>query len=147
MMMIVGGLHSTISTLTLSVIGKAIGFVFVMLGIVGMSTMSAEYVTRTTYAVTLHDAIDDRVKIMSNNKNLSKFFDELSFSINDTLEDMGLTVDEAQELISEVLDSQHLMRGALKVGLHDYTRKLSLTGKPKPKSESIPVSYVSYWND
>ena len=84
---------------------------------------------------------------MSNNKNLSKFFDELSFSINDTLEDMGLTVDEAQALISEVLDSQHLMRGALKVGLHDYTRKLSLTGKPKPKSESIPVSYVSYWND
>lgn len=54
-------------------------------------------------------------------------------AVFDGLEEMGLTADQADEIISMLISRPDTLEKALKAGAEDYKRKLGMTGKPKPR--------------
>ena len=60
--------------------------------------------------------------------------DFIQAAVYDGLEELGLTVEQADEVIRQLYNRPDKLKEALANGLYDYKKKLSLTGKPKPRS-------------
>ena len=60
--------------------------------------------------------------------------DQIEFAVQDGLEELGVTADEADEIIRQLYNRPDMLKEALANGLYDYKRKLGMTGKPKPRS-------------
>ena len=60
--------------------------------------------------------------------------DFIQAAVYDGLEELGLTVEQADEVIRQLYNRPDKLKEALANGLYDYKKKLSLTGKPKRRS-------------
>ena len=60
--------------------------------------------------------------------------DYIQAAVYDGLEEMGLDEIGANEVIRQLYNRPDMLKKALAAGLNDYKRKLSMTGKPKPRS-------------
>ncbi len=60
--------------------------------------------------------------------------DQIEYAVNDGLEELGVTAEQADEIIRQLYNRPDMLKEALTNGLYDYKKKLSLTGKPKPRS-------------
>ena len=60
--------------------------------------------------------------------------DQIGYAVHDGLEELGVTADQADEIIRQLYNRPDMLKEALANGLYDYKRKLGMTGKPKPRS-------------
>ena len=60
--------------------------------------------------------------------------DYIQGAVFDGLEEMGMTAEQADEIIRQLHSRPDMLKQALSNGLEDYKRKLGMTGKPKPRS-------------
>ena len=60
--------------------------------------------------------------------------DQIGYAVHDGLEELGVTEEQADEIIRQLENRPDMLKEALKNGLYDYKRKLGMTGKPKPRS-------------
>ena len=60
--------------------------------------------------------------------------DFIQAAVYDGLEELGLTAEQADEVIRQLYNRPDKLKEALANGLYDYKRKLGMTGKPKPRS-------------
>jgi hypothetical protein len=60
--------------------------------------------------------------------------DQIEFAVAEGLEELGVTADQADEIIRQLYNRPDMLKEALANGLHDYKKKLGMTGKPKPRS-------------
>ena len=60
--------------------------------------------------------------------------DYILTAVFDGLEELGLDEDGANEIIRQLYNRPDMLKKALADGLNDYKRKLSMTGKPKPRN-------------
>ena len=60
--------------------------------------------------------------------------DQIGYAVNDGLEELGVTAEQADEIIRQLYNRPDMLKEALANGLYDYKRKLGMTGKPKPRS-------------
>ena len=60
--------------------------------------------------------------------------DYIQVAVFDGLEEMGLTAEQADEVIRQIYGRPDMLKKAVSVGLYDYKKKLGMTGKPKPRS-------------
>ena len=60
--------------------------------------------------------------------------DQIEFAVQDGLEELGVTAEQADEIIRQLYNRPDMLKEALANGLYDYKRKLGMTGKPKPRS-------------
>lgn len=60
--------------------------------------------------------------------------DQIEFAVQEGLEELGVTADQADEIIRQLYNRPDMLKEALANGLYDYKRKLGMTGKPKPRS-------------
>jgi len=60
--------------------------------------------------------------------------DFIQTAVFDGLEDLGLDEQGADEIVRQLYNRPDMLKKALADGLYDYKKKLSLTGKPKPKN-------------
>jgi len=59
--------------------------------------------------------------------------DQLEYAVFDGLEELGVTAEEADEIIRHLYNRPEVLKEALTNGLYDYKRKLGMTGMPKPR--------------
>ena len=60
--------------------------------------------------------------------------DQIEFAVQDGLEELGVTAEQADEIIRQLYNRPDMIKEALANGLYDYKKKLGITGKPKPRS-------------
>lgn len=60
--------------------------------------------------------------------------DFIQAAVYDGLEELGVTAEQADEIIRQLYNRPDKLKEALANGLYDYKRKLGITGKPKPRS-------------
>ena len=60
--------------------------------------------------------------------------DQIGYAVQDGLEELGVTAEQADEIVRQLENRPDMLKEALKNGLYDYKRKLGMTGKPKPRS-------------
>ena len=60
--------------------------------------------------------------------------DQIGYAVHDGLEELGVTADQADEIIRQLYNRPDMLKEALTNGLYDYKKKLGMTGKPKPRS-------------
>ncbi len=60
--------------------------------------------------------------------------DYIEGAVFDGLEELGADVEQADEIIRQLHNRPDMLKEALANGLHDYKKKLGMTGKPKPRS-------------
>ena len=60
--------------------------------------------------------------------------DQIEFAVQEGLEELGVTAEQADEIVRQLYNRPDMLKEALANGLYDYKKKLSLTGKPKPRS-------------
>ena len=60
--------------------------------------------------------------------------DYIQGAVFDGLEEMGLTAEQASEIIRQLHNRPDVVIAACVNGLYDYKEKLGMTGKPKPRS-------------
>ena len=60
--------------------------------------------------------------------------DFIQAAVFDGLEELGVTAEQADEIIRQLYNRPDKLKEALTNGLYDYKRKLGMTGKPKPRS-------------
>ena len=60
--------------------------------------------------------------------------DFIQAAVFDGLEELGVTANQADEIIRQLYNRPDMLKEALTNGLYDYKRKLDMTGKPKPRS-------------
>ena len=60
--------------------------------------------------------------------------DYIQGAVFDGLEEMGVTAEQANEIIRQLYNRPDVVIAACVNGLYDYKEKLGMTGKPKPRS-------------
>jgi len=60
--------------------------------------------------------------------------DYIQGAVFDGLEEMGMTAEQADEVVRVLYNRPDMLKKALAAGLYDYKRKLGMTGQPKPRS-------------
>ena len=60
--------------------------------------------------------------------------DFIQAGVYDGLEELGVTAQQADEIIRHLYNRPDMLKEALANGLYDYKKKLGMTGKPKPRS-------------
>ena len=60
--------------------------------------------------------------------------DQIEFAVQEGLEELGVTADQADEIIRQLYNRPDMLKEALANGLYDYKKKLGMTGRPKPRS-------------
>lgn len=60
--------------------------------------------------------------------------DQIGYAVNDGLEELGVTAEQADEIIRQLYSRPDMLKEALANGLYDYKRKLGMMGgAPKPR--------------
>ena len=60
--------------------------------------------------------------------------DLIGYAVHDGLEELGVTAEQADEIVRQLYNRPDMLKEALTNGLYDYKKKLGITGKPKPRS-------------
>ncbi len=60
--------------------------------------------------------------------------DQIGYAVHDGLEELGVTAEQADEIVRQLYNRPDMLKEALTNGLYDYKKKLGMTGKPKPRS-------------
>ncbi len=60
--------------------------------------------------------------------------DQIEFAVQEGLEELGVTAEQADEIVRQLYNRPDMLKEALANGLYDYKKKLGITGKPKPRS-------------
>ena len=60
--------------------------------------------------------------------------DQIGYAVHDGLEELGVTAEQADEIVRQLYNRPDIIKEALTNGLYDYKKKLGITGKPKPRS-------------
>ena len=63
--------------------------------------------------------------------------DHIQMAVYDGLEELGLDENGANEVIRGLYNRPDLLKDAVVNALNDYKRKLSMTGKPKPRNVDL----------
>ena len=75
---------------------------------------------------------DRKSPVNTDASDLANFY--IQTAVFDGLEEMGLTADQADAIISMLAARPDMIEKALRAGAEDYKRKLGMTGRPKPRS-------------
>ena len=60
--------------------------------------------------------------------------DQIEFAVQEGLEELGVTAEQADEIVRQLYNRPDMLKEALANGLYYYKKKLGITGKPKPRS-------------
>ena len=60
--------------------------------------------------------------------------DFIQAAVFDGLEELGVTAEQADEIVRQLYNRPDMIKEALANGLYDYKKKLGMTGRPKPRS-------------
>lgn len=60
--------------------------------------------------------------------------DYIQSAVYDGLEELGVTVEQANEIVRQLYNRPDMLKKALADGLDAYKQKLTMTGRPKPRS-------------
>ena len=63
--------------------------------------------------------------------------DHIQYAVYEGLEELGLDENGANEVIRGLYNRPDLLRDAIVTALNDYKKKLSMTGKPKPRNVDL----------